>query len=98
MNLVKKTVFWIWDYFPIGFPDWRIRLARWIYWQFDRPCMWYSDRLVFANKKLFTLREKTGHIHKDTKPIIVPIGTKINNPEIKIKNTLIIGFLGMIKG
>lgn len=95
--LVRQTVFWVWDYFPINYPEWRMRLARWIYWRFDRPCMWYSDRLVFANKKLFTLRRDAGNLPKQTKAIIVPIGTTTRIIKKIEKKDLIIGFLGMIK-
>ena len=35
-KLVKKTIFWVWDYYPPGSEDWRIRLARWAYWRFDK--------------------------------------------------------------
>ncbi len=97
IHLVKKTVFWVWDYFPLTYPDWRIRFARWIYWQLDKPCMQYSDRIIFTNKKLSSLRIEAGLIKKNTKPIIVPLGTNVQKITIRDRKKIVIGFLGMLK-
>lgn len=97
LNLVDKTIFWVWDYFPVTYPDWRIRLARWIYWKFDKPCMIHSDRTLFTNLKLFKLRQDTGIIKNSQKPIIVPVATNVKKIIIKGKKKNIIGFLGMLK-
>jgi len=97
LKFCERTVFWVWDYFPIEYPDWRIRLARWIYWKFDKPSMLWSDRVAFTNRRLLALRIKTGFLNGNKKFIIVPIGTNIKKiKEIKTRN-LIIGFLGMLK-
>ncbi|HSA83362.1 MAG TPA: glycosyltransferase, partial [Patescibacteria group bacterium] len=95
--LVKKTVFWVWDYFPLSYPDWRMKLARWVYWQFDKPCMQYSDRIIFTNKKLSTLRKKAGIIKSKSKPTIVPLGTNVQKVIIRERKKIVIGFLGMLK-
>lgn len=95
LKIVKKTVFWVWDYFPINNPDFRLKLARWIYWKFDKPCILGSDHVVFTNKRLFNLRKKNGFLNK-CQTTIIPVGTRIK----KIRNSrkkVIIGFLGMLK-
>lgn len=97
VGLCKKTVFWVWDFFPIKYPDWRIKMARWVYWQFDRICMKFSDRIVFTNERLVKLRKETNHLPKNYKAIIVPIGTMIKDFPKRKKYTPILGYLGMMK-
>jgi|SRR6185369_400282 len=97
LGLVKKTVFWVWDYFPLQYPDWRIRSARWFYWKFDKPCMQFSDRIIFTNRKLYKLRKETNMINDETKPIIVPVGTNVKKIFFHKKKKIIVGFLGMLK-
>jgi glycosyltransferase involved in cell wall biosynthesis len=95
-RVVNKSIFWVWDYFPLSYPDWRLKLARYIYWQFDKPCMLWSDKIVFTNRKLYLLRKKTGHLKKSYKPIIIPIGSALRKIQIKKKKN-VVGFLGMLK-
>lgn len=96
IGLCNKTIFWMWDYFPIDYPDWRMKFARWVYWQFDRPAMFLSDKLIFTNKKLLYLHRKSG-ILKGLKAKIVPIGTTFVRNINKKNNKPVIGFLGMLK-
>lgn len=96
-RVVNKNIFWVWDYFPLSYPDWRIRLARYIYWQFDKPCMRWSDKIVFTNRKLYFLRKKSNHLKRTYMPVIIPIGSSIRQIKIKKKKIIIIGFLGMLK-
>lgn len=96
LGLVKKTIFWVWDYFPIDYPDWRLKLARWVYWRFDKPTLKSSDKTVFLNKQLKTARKNHDKSLIDKKYLIVPIGTiPINN--IAPKKKIIIGHMGMLK-
>lgn len=95
LRITNKTVFWVWDYFPIIYPDLRLKFARWIYWRFDKPCILGSDKVVFTNRKLLNLRKKSGFLEKKN-VAIVPIGTKIKIVRNKRKK-IIIGFLGMLK-
>lgn len=97
IGLVHKTIFWVWDYFPLSYPDMRIRLARWVYWQFDKLCIKHSDKIIFTNKKLFSLRKHVKLIANVTKPIVVPIGTNAHKITIKKYTKVTIGFLGMLK-
>lgn len=94
-GLVKKTIFWVWDYYPPGYPDWRIRFLRRIYWKFDKPGILGADKLAFISNKLLKLRHDFS-LPKGKKYQIIPIGT---NPikEVSPKRGQIIGFLGMLK-
>ncbi len=95
LRLVKKTIFWVWDYYPPGYPDWRIRLARWGYWRFDRAASKGSSSVVFLNKRLMELRQEIGVLPKHKSYTIVPIGT---NPDKIVKSReKIIGHLGVLK-
>lgn len=96
LGQTKQTIFWVWDYFPVEYPDWRLKFARWVYWQFDKPCMLWSDKIVFTNERLLRMRMKSGHLSKNYQRLIVPLGTKIFQSSRKNKK-IIIGFLGMLK-
>lgn len=96
LGLVENTIFWVGDYFPLDYPEWRIKILRWIYWKFDKPSMQNADRLLFTNRKLFKLYNKMGILQKSNDYLIVPIGTK-PEPYLRIRENCIIGFLGMIK-
>ncbi len=95
-NLVDKTIFWVWDYYPPTYPDWRIRLLRFVYWKFDKPAVRFSDRLAFISHKLISLRKQLGVLGKQNRYPVIPIGTDpIKSPSVK--RGKIIGFLGMLK-
>lgn len=96
LGYVKKTLFWVWDYFPPHFPDWRLRIARQIYWQFDNPAINASDKVVFLNKNLMKIRRDLNVVSPEKKYSVIPIGT---NPTVKIVRTTetIIGHMGMLK-
>ncbi len=95
-GLVKKTIFWVWDYYPPRYPDWRIQFLRWVYWKFDRPAIFGADRLAFISDKLLQLRHDFSSLPKKKKYQIIPIGT---NPmtETPVERGRTIGFLGMLK-
>ncbi len=96
LSIIDKTIFWVWDYYPPGYPHWIIRLARWAYWQFDKLSTRSSDSTVFLNKKLINLRKQIGVLSKTKKYSIVPIGTNLGRVIIN-KNKYIIGHLGVLK-
>jgi glycosyltransferase involved in cell wall biosynthesis len=96
VNLVKKTIFWAWDYFPPHYPDWRLRLARIVYLQFDNPAISKSDKTVFLNKKLAQIREDLGIIKKVNNYQVIPIGTNYIKQKDATKE-IIIGHMGMLK-
>lgn len=95
-GLVKKTIFWIWDYFPPGFPDIRIQFMRWIYWKFDKPSITNSDIIACVNKNLVKLLIRLGALDTKRKYTLIPLGT---NPikTVPQRSKPIIGFLGMLK-
>ncbi|OGG24510.1 hypothetical protein A3A79_04985 [Candidatus Gottesmanbacteria bacterium RIFCSPLOWO2_01_FULL_43_11b] len=97
-RFVKKTIFWVWDYYPPSHPNKIVSLVRWNYWQFDKKASQESDTVAFLHLKLQELRMKINALPKhDT--LVVPIGTSVN-PLRKSKRDLtapIIGFLGVLK-
>jgi len=96
IHLVKKTIFWVWDYFPPHFPDWRLRLARKIYLRFDNPAINHSDKVIFLNRRLAKVRKDLNIISNINDHEIIPIGT---NPTTKKPSSkkMIIGHMGMLK-
>lgn len=96
LGIVKKTVFWVWDYYPTNFPDWRMRAIRKSYLAFDQFALRNSDRVVFLNNFLKKSREKQGIKFKHNKQEIIPIGTNPSNGSFK-KRYNIIGHMGLIK-
>lgn len=96
MKFVKKTIFWVWDYFPPGYPDWRIKIMRWVYWKFDKPSVLATDIVTSISDRLMKLRYDVGAIPFYKKYTVIPIGTNPIN-KIQIKKGNIIGFLGMLK-
>lgn len=97
LGMVKKTVFWVWDYYPINHPSLVIRIMRWLYWQFDKWAI-KSDRVIYLNHRLAQVRKESGVIAKTTKYPVVAIGTDIKTSGIKKKTKIIkIGFIGVLK-
>ncbi len=94
-KIVGETIFWVWDYYPPGYPDWRIRLARWGYWQFDKLSTKTSSKTIFLNKRLMSLRQKIGVLPKEKSYRVVPIGT--NPGKITKGSKKIIGHMGVLK-
>ncbi len=107
LKLVKKTVFWVGDYFPPTHPQWQISIARKIYWIFDRKAIRKAGKLIFTNKKILSFLQTKGIIQKSKINYqIIPIGCKVVHLGGDLnwhlgKSThskeIIVGFLGMIK-
>ncbi len=97
LNAVKKTIFWVWDYYPAKHPNLSVSIMRWLYWQFDKYAT-SSDKIAYLSKKMAEVRKDAGVINKSKKCIIVPIGTGKNLPaEEKNLNEPRIGFIGVLK-
>lgn len=96
-GLVEKTIYWVWDYFPPTHPSIRLRFARWVYWRFDKPSRLLSNKVIFLNKHLISVRKKDDELVKDKKYPIIPIGTNPTNKASIYKKEIIIGHLGMLK-
>ena len=95
LSVINKTIFWVWDYYPPGYPNWKIKLARWVYWKFDTWSTTSSSSLVFLNRRLATLRRDIGVLPKRISYSIVPIGT--NPGKVLLKKKKIIGHFGVLK-
>ncbi len=94
LGLVRKTIYWVWDYYPINHPDWRLRLMRILYWRFDKPSRSSSDKVIFLNKNLQLTR------NVERKNSVIPMGTNPSHKNISTDDAsdkIIIGYLGMLK-
>jgi len=96
IGIVKRTIFWVWDYYPPHNKDYIVRFIRWAYWQFDRISTQQADKVVFLNQRLVELRKSIGVLPLSSQPTIVPIGIKPSKP-IHKKNNHTLGFLGVLK-
>lgn len=98
LGLVEKTIFWVWDYYPPLHEDKIVMFMRWLYWQFDKIGT-SSDRVVFLNKRLESLRKDIGILPKKANYPIVSIGTKpiVGIKRSKYQRTVTLGFLGVLK-
>lgn len=95
-NVVDKTVFWVWDFYPINHPSVLARVMRRLYWQFEKLAT-NSDRVVYLHRRLFDARKKKGLL-KNKKCVVVPIGTgKILPVRKKNFENPKIGFIGVLK-
>jgi len=70
LNLVKKSIFWIWDYYPPIHKNKIIMLIRWTYWLFDGPASIYADRTVFLNNAMYLSRKKMGILPKNESAMV----------------------------
>lgn len=94
LGFVRKTIYWVWDYYPVNYPDWRLKLIRILYWQFDKPSRSSSNRVLFLNKNLQLTRDV------ERKNNIVPMGTDPSRKNISAdaaSDDITIGYLGMLK-
>lgn len=97
LGVVKKTYFWIWDYYPPNKSDPIVRTMRWLYWQFDKYATTTSNEVVFLNQRLALLKERNGISLK--KPIkSIGIGTNPINKRINKQNKITtLVFFGVVK-
>lgn len=95
LKFIDKTIFWVWDYYPPGHPDLRIKIARWAYWKFDKFSTRSSNSIIFLNERLIELRKQIDVLPKNKSYKIIPIGT---NPQKNFFNrNIILGHLGVLK-
>ncbi len=96
-GLVKKTVYWICDYYPIRNENKIVYLVRWIYWQFEKMAA-RSDVLAFHNNRLVKVWRDGGLLpYLKTYPL-VPIATNRSktNKRRNLKK-IKLAFLGVLK-
>lgn len=98
LGLVKKTIFWVWDYYPPEHNNLIVRFMRFLYWQFDIPATKQTDHLVFLNKRLATLRKELGILPKNIDYKVVGIGTNpISTIHPVITQPVTLAFIGVLK-
>ncbi len=94
LRIVKKTIFWVWDYYPPIDKSKIVMFMRWMYWQFDKLAS-HSDSLIFLNHRLEKLRKKIHVLPVTNHYPIVSIGTKIIHTRKKASFSLL--FIGVLK-
>lgn len=97
VGVVKETLYWVWDYYPLKAQSLQEKIMRYLYWYLDTSSSKKSTNTFFLHLKLKELRGKISGDKRILKNLIIPIGTSILNVNIKPKDTPIIGYLGVIK-
>lgn len=97
LGVVKKTIYWVWDYYPLGAKSFQEKVMRYLYWYIDTDSSKNSTNTFFLHPKLKQLRNKISGDKQTLKDLIVPIGTKVTKITIKHKSIPIIGYLGVTK-
>ena len=97
IGAIKKTIFWVWDYYPPIHENKIVMLMRYIYWQFDKISS-HSDQVAFVNNRLLNLRKDIGIYEKGEYYPIVPIGTdKLSYINKRDVQRVLFGFIGVLK-
>lgn len=95
-SIVKRTVFWVWDYYPQSHENIAVHIMRKLYWQFDRVAI-HSDRVVFLTNRLLQLHTQVNDLDPK-KYSVVGIGTEPHKAFGKrINHGITLSFLGTIK-
>lgn len=98
LGIIRKTVFWVWDYYPPSHKDFIVRTMRSLYWLFDGPAGKNSDKTVFLNKRLERLRKDAGLLPRRKIYQVVPIGTNpIRSIPKRSRSALKLVFFGVLK-
>lgn len=97
LGVVKETVYWVWDYYPLKATSLQEKIIRFIYWYVDSNSSKNSTKTVFLHPKLREIREEITDNKQMLKKQIVPIGTSMINASNNAKYPLIVGYLGVIK-
>lgn len=94
LGLVSQVYYWVWDYYPLSYPDWRMRLIRYTYLLFDTLAIHLADTLIFPNKRQLSLRNAFLRIRNHYR--IVPLGCP-KPIHFDKRPSRILGFMGMLK-
>jgi len=98
MDLVDRTIYWVWDYYPYKSPNFIESIIRRIYWMFDVHSCINSNRTVYLHPRLYQLRQKIGILPENKKYPVIGIGTKISKKYNNITSEQIrLVFFGVIK-
>jgi len=95
LGFVGRTIFWVWDYYPPIDKNKVIMFMRWLYWQFDKLGT-RSDKVIFLNSKLQSLRKAIHIIPIDQYNPIVGIGTTYRKIRLQ-KSKISLLFIGVLK-
>ncbi len=97
---VRRTVFWVWDYYPPGHGNPVVSIMRSIYWQFDKLSV-QSDTVAFVSRKLKDVWRRAGLLQNSAEYPIVPIGSDRlpyrYTQRYGKKRPLTLGFIGVLK-
>lgn len=94
LTLVDKVYYWVWDFFPTIYPDWHMKLIRYLYLWFDTLAIHFADRLIFPNRRQLLIRNKIRKIRNHIS--IIPLGS--SKPIVyKPSTSYLLGFMGMLK-
>lgn len=94
LGLVSRVYYWVWDYFPLQYPDWRLRTIRYAYLYIDMFATHYADRLIFPNKRQLKTRNAMRPIRNYS--TIIPLGS--SKPiSYHTRKSRTLGFMGMLK-
>lgn len=97
-GLVSKTIYWVWDYYPLHHPNKIVQMMRKIYWWFDSQAVCHSDKVIFLSHKIRNVHFEKGNIRSNDSHTCVGIGTKLSIKTKKHtgkKTTLV--FFGVLK-
>lgn len=97
VGLVKHTVFWVWDYYPLEGVSLLSKIMRFIYWQFDKFAT-FSDKIVYLNHRIADVRKDAKVISRRKKITVIPIATgdKVKKKKKSFAN-IKLGFIGVLK-
>lgn len=97
LGVVKETVYWVWDYYPLEAKSLQEKIMRYLYWYVDTDSSKKSTNTFFLHSKLKEIRGRISGDKSILKKLIIPIGTSVIEMNIKNKDIPIIGYLGVIK-
>ncbi len=97
VGVVKETIYWVWDYYPLEAKSLQEKIIRYLYWYVDTDSAKKSTKTFFLHSRLKQLRIRISGNKYISKKSIIPIGTSSNLVTIKQKLTPIIGYLGVLK-
>lgn len=95
-RLIKRTIFWVWDYYPPIHKSKMVMFMRWMYWLFDIPATTLSDKTLYLTQRMIDVRKKHSIISSTQKHYLIPIGTNPIHSKTR-RNKYSFVFLGVLK-
>jgi glycosyltransferase involved in cell wall biosynthesis len=97
LNLVKHTIYWVWDYYPPHHDKLMVRFIRFLYWIFDTSASINADKTIYINNRLINLRKSIHVIKSNVDHVVVPIGTQPTQIKKRNNETIKLVFFGVLK-